>query len=203
MKLRQNLWTRNNLPQPFHIRTDSRNIHRDNHFRPLSDSFSQFVIIHLHIILLTVHHHNRGTDVIHHRSSSRVCICRNNHLVAGSHAQNPQRHLHSRSRRIQTNSLFRMDILRNRILKLLCSRTGGDPSAENSITHLICLSLRHIRRTERNISSFQICTHRIMNYLSFNITRKVLKINLISYQKDALSTYSRYNLIFSCIITFI
>ena len=41
---------------------------------------------------------------------------------------------------------------------------------------------------------------RQMGY-SFTITKKVLKISFISYQNDAFSTYSRYSLILSCMIT--
>ncbi len=144
-----NLRTIHYLPNSIDICTNASNIHRDYDFCAFSDSRGQLVIIHLDIILLRIHKYDCRADMSRNRRRRRVGVGRDNHLIPRADSQHMKCHLHRRRSGVQADGLLRVDIFRNLLLKLLCPRSGGNPSAQDCITNLISLSLRHIWRRER------------------------------------------------------
>lgn len=55
MEFCQNFRTVHYLTNLIHISADTSNIHRDNDFGAFRDSISQFIVIHLDIVLLRIH----------------------------------------------------------------------------------------------------------------------------------------------------
>lgn len=63
MEFCQNFRTVHYLANLIHISADTSNIHRDNDFGAFRDSISQFIVIHLDIVLLRIHQDNGSTDM--------------------------------------------------------------------------------------------------------------------------------------------
>lgn len=63
MEFCQNFRTAHYLMNLIHISADTSNIHRDNDFGVLRDNISQFIVIHLDIVLLRIHQDNGSTDM--------------------------------------------------------------------------------------------------------------------------------------------
>ena len=125
---------------------DAPQIHRANDLGMLGDSVSQFVIVHLHIVFLAVHHHDLATHVLCDRSGSRIGICRNNDLILRSDANQAERHFHGSRSGIQADSLVRSATHRNQMFKLFRLGASGNPTRIKSPRNLFNLSLRHVRR---------------------------------------------------------
>lgn len=71
MEFCQNLRTAHYLTNLIHISADTSNIHRDNDFGAFRDSISQFIVIHLDIVLLRIHQDNGSTDMSDDRCRRR------------------------------------------------------------------------------------------------------------------------------------
>ena len=63
MEFCQNFRTVHYLTNLIHISADTRNIHRYNDFGAFRDNISQFIVIHLDIVLLRIHQDNGSTDM--------------------------------------------------------------------------------------------------------------------------------------------
>lgn len=73
MEFCQNFRTSHYLTNLIHISADTSNIHRDNDFGAFRDSISQFIVIHLDIVLLRIHHDNVN-QARHLNHILQICI---------------------------------------------------------------------------------------------------------------------------------
>ena len=103
-------------------------IHRANDFCLFCDSFSQFVIIHLNIILQAINHHHLTTYMLCYRSSGGIGICRNYDLIFRTNTNQAKCHFHGRRGRIQANSLVGSHVSSYLLLKLFSLRTSCNPT---------------------------------------------------------------------------
>ena len=160
-----------NFEQTIIVARNTSQIHRDDGLGILCDSSLHLVIIHLQAVRLNVHEHHLSANMIHDARTCSIGISRHDNLVASTNAQQTQSHLCASSLRVQAHtvrslqigSIIYTNILGDKLLQLLGTRTCSDPTAQNSITHFISFCLSHIRRTERHIPSFEICTHNCFN----------------------------------------
>ena len=78
------------------VTRDTRQIHRDNRFRPRGDSPLHGLIVHLQTALLHIHEDQGSSHMRHHRRTRRIGISRDDHLVTLANPQQPQGHFPTR-----------------------------------------------------------------------------------------------------------
>ena len=108
-------------------------IHRANHLCMFCDGIGQLVIVHLHIVLLAVHHHNLAAHVLSNRCRSCIGISWHNDFIFRANANQAQCHLHSSRSTIQARSPIRAHVCRYFVFKLFGLRTSSYPTTQDGL----------------------------------------------------------------------
>ena len=95
------------------IARNTSQVNRNNCLGIRSDSLLYCLIVHLKAILLHIHKHQLGTNMLHNRSTCCIGIGRHNHLVALTNAQQSKSHLTTSSLRVKAYSLLHTNKLSN------------------------------------------------------------------------------------------
>ena len=103
-------------------------IHRHYNLGALSYGICQLVVVHLYAVSLAVHHHHGRTYMYHGACRSRICICRNHHLVTRTNTKHSQGHLHGSRRTVECHCRGCPTIGCHLTFELLCLWSRRNPS---------------------------------------------------------------------------